>query len=912
MQKANSKHIRTAKNMSSANMAPIIMIIMIIMAGASWNEAVSFNDGAKKAEYISEEAAAEEDAALVLDRFRVLLGLKSFHKLKPGNAGASPSPSPSPAPVERLHVRPHHRRPHLYAVHPAAYKLHKQDERRYEGKRVLVAILVAIGSTVVICAAVLIWASWKYCKHRKKWRKLRYGNTSSGGSIEKTKNVASLNLASKVRQDPGFDPFYVEALATVLDPQACVKGHSSYLTTSSIQKSSTCTLHDMDNFEHESHTLESGVGSFSTAEAEDIISIHEYADSVKYPSKEHIASEVDKKIKPESRLSDDDDDDDDESFYSVCGSESFNVRFSNASFDSLGCISKDISSKVPSTSHDPLSSQVLTTAPTSNSNQRTSDPGQKTLTILNHLNCQNDSKLMRPPPPPPTPPPPPPPPYLTKTLTTPSFPKPIKALKSENSGSFRLSQPAGCHLDHSLKNHEPLRAPAPCPPPATQQNPIPIKGTPPPPPPRFPQFTTQCKYGLPLPKLKPLHWDKVRAAPDRSTVWDKLSCSSFELDEEMIESLFGYNIKTALANDEGKSKTPSPSKHVLDPKRLQNITILSKALNVTAEHVCNALIQGDGLSLQQLEALAKMAPTKEEEDKLSNYKGDANELGSAEKLVKAMLSIPHTFQRIEAMLFKATFDDEVVHLRNSLSMLEEACKELRSSRLFLKLLEAVLKTGNRMNVGTIRGGAKAFKLDALLKLADVKGTDGKTTLLHFVVQEIVRSEGIRMSESIIGKINLTGKNRTVEEKEEDYRRMGLDLVSGLSAELYNVKKTASIDLDVLASSVLNLSDGISKMQKLSRKDLFNNATARNFVQVINMFMSHAEKNLKELRRHEDTVLQSVREITEYFHGDVSRDEVNPLRIFVIVRDFLGMLDQVCRELKSSKTPKSPNPLAPFR
>jgi len=60
----------------------------------------------------------------------------------------------------------------------------------------------------------------------------------------------------------------------------------------------------------------------------------------------------------------------------------------------------------------------------------------------------------------------------------------------------------------------------------------------------------------------------------------------------MIESLFGYNLQSSINNDESKSKTPSPSKHVLDPKRLQNITILSKALNVTAEQVCDALMQG--------------------------------------------------------------------------------------------------------------------------------------------------------------------------------------------------------------------------------------------------------------------------------------------------------------------------------
>lgn len=380
----------------------------------------------------------------------------------------------------------------------------------------------------------------------------------------------------------------------------------------------------------------------------------------------------------------------------------------------------------------------------------------------------------------------------------------------------------------------------------------------------------------------------------------------------MIESLFGYNLKTALKNDDGKSKSPSPSKHVLEPKRLQNITILSKALNATDKKVCEALTQGEGLSSQQLEALVKMALTEEEEAKLSNYKGDINELGSAEKLVKEILMIPDAFQRIEAMLYRATFDDEVVHLRNSFQMLEEACNELRSSRLFLKLLEAVLKTGNRMNVGTIRGGARAFKLDALLKLADVKGTDGKTTLLHFVVQEMIRTEGMRMSDSIMGQIDRQTKSTTLEEKEDNYRRMGLDLVSGLSSELCNVKRTASIDLDVLATSVSNLSDGMSKLQELVNKKMHHAATNGSFVNVMKAFLNHAENNLKELQAEENKVLLSVREITEYYHGDVSKDEANPLRIFVIVRDFLGMLDQVCRELKSLKIPRAPNPLAPFR
>lgn len=202
-----------------------------------------------------------------------------------------------------------------------------------------------------------------------------------------------------------------------------------------------------------------------------------------------------------------------------------------------------------------------------------------------------------------------------------------------------------------------------------------------------------------------------------------------------------------------------------------------------------------------------------------------------------------------------------------------------------------------MNVGTSRGGARAFKLDALLKLSDVKGTDGKTSLLHFVVQEMIRSEGIRVSGSIMGKISQKNKSRTIEERENDYRRMGLDLVSGLSTELHNVKRAATIDLKVLASSTTNLNDGMAKLQQLVLKELCADEGSGNFVGAMKGFLSYVKKTMEEVRKDEEGVMASVREITEYFHGNVSKEETNPLRIFVIVRDFLGMLDNVCKSFK---------------
>lgn len=44
----------------------------------------------------------------------------------------------------------------------------------------------------------------------------------------------------------------------------------------------------------------------------------------------------------------------------------------------------------------------------------------------------------------------------------------------------------------------------------------------------------QNEETTPKPKLKPLHWDKVRASSDREMVWDQLKCSSFKYDHYFL------------------------------------------------------------------------------------------------------------------------------------------------------------------------------------------------------------------------------------------------------------------------------------------------------------------------------------------------------------------------------------------
>lgn len=419
------------------------------------------------------------------------------------------------------------------------------------------------------------------------------------------------------------------------------------------------------------------------------------------------------------------------------------------------------------------------------------------------------------------------------------------------------------------------------------------------------------------------------------------SCANCRFDGDLMEALFG-TVATNRKSPRGDGeKTGPPAKiFILDTRKSQNTAIVLKSLAISRKEIIDGLIDGHGLNADAIEKLTKIGPTEEESSKITAFNGDPTRLADAESFLYHLLkAVPTAFNRFNALHFRSNYDQEVSNIKESLLSLDSACKELRTRGLFLKLLEAVLKAGNRLNAGTARGNAQAFNLTALRKLSDVKSSDGKTTLLQFVVQEVVRAEGKRCVLNKNRSLSRTGSQSSnggsqvfdsnggsqvfdnyvsKDDREREFMMLGLPVIGGLSAEFSNVKKAATLDYDVLVKSTSALSSQVVEIRALVMKC----GREGGFGNEMNAFLDTAELEIRVLEEEQSKVMELVKKTTDYYQAGSSKDRGTPLQLFVIVRDFLGMVDQVCvdvaRDVQKRKaassgagaSPSSSSPSAP--
>ncbi|GJY51906.1 formin-like protein 4 [Tanacetum coccineum] len=507
---------------------------------------------------------------------------------------------------------------------------------------------------------------------------------------------------------------------------------------------------------------------------------------------------------------------------------------------------------------------------------------------------QSNDAVTAPPAPAPPPPPPPPPVVVERKSSAPPPPPPPLPVVVERKSKAPPPPPPPVVVEGKSK------APSPPLPPKTRR--FTLSSQPPPAPVKD---DVPSSYENQV-KLKPLHWDKVNANVDHSMVWHKLQNGSFRVDDDLMESLFGTMTMDKKTPQQVARNLPSPKAQMksgptrvflLDTRKSQNIAIVVKSVAISSSRIIDFLHKGKGLDTDTLEKLNRISLSKEDEKIILEFEGDVTRLADAESFLHHILkAIPSAFTRVNVMLFKSNYRSEVTEVKKSLQTLETACKELKTRGLFVKLLEAILKAGNRMNVGTSRGNAQAFNLNSLLKLSDVRSSDGKTTLLHFVVEEVVRAEGKRCNiNRNHSKSTRTGGLSSVTVTENYYIKLGLPIVGGVSSEFINVKKAAGIDYDVFSKSCSGLSGQLADITKSIKE--FGEDERGGFVREMTAFLEEAEQEIGMLREEEGRIMGLVKLTNEYYQAGASKDVgAKQFQLFRIIKGFLEMVDKACVDI----------------
>lgn len=121
------------------------------------------------------------------------------------------------------------------------------------------------------------------------------------------------------------------------------------------------------------------------------------------------------------------------------------------------------------------------------------------------------------------------------------------------------------------------------------------------------------------------------------------------------------------------------------------------------------------------------------------------------------------------------------------------------------------------------------------------------------------------------------------------------MVSGLGNELENVKKAANIDADSLTRTIVKLGHQLIKTHDFLNSDMKSVGEDSGFHQTLKSFVENAEIDVTYHLEEEKKIMALVKSTRYYFHGKAGENE--GLRVFVIVRDFLIMLDEACKQVK---------------
>lgn len=258
-------------------------------------------------------------------------------------------------------------------------------------------------------------------------------------------------------------------------------------------------------------------------------------------------------------------------------------------------------------------------------------------------------------------------------------------------------------------------------------------------------------------KLKQVHWDMVMLPTTEGTIWDTGSADqpddlSVVNHSAMFPDLIAdFEIaKVGALSRSSAPLTPASEKkapkHILDPKRSQNMTImLSKFRKIPPKAIARAILELDTVAIEQsvLQAMIDQVPTPEEQRAVKKYfeenGEDSTKLDKTENYVLETATVPMMQARLNLMLILLSLDDVVHTVESTTSLIFNATSQLQGSARYKRLMHVILTVGNLLNKGSKKSSAVGFKLSSLPKLMQTKSNSG-VSLIDYVVGHLLKQE----------------------------------------------------------------------------------------------------------------------------------------------------------------------------
>uniref|UniRef100_A0A8C3S591 Formin like 1 n=1 Tax=Chelydra serpentina TaxID=8475 RepID=A0A8C3S591_CHESE len=498
---------------------------------------------------------------------------------------------------------------------------------------------------------------------------------------------------------------------------------------------------------------------------------------------------------------------------------------------------------------------------------------------------------------------PPPPPVAAQTIPPPPPPLPhIEDTSSANLPSQQQAPPSAPPPAPPLPGSDtpPPAPPLPgigIPPPP----PLSVEGGPAPPPPPPPPLgmpageasgpstaatvkikkPIQTKFRMPI-----FNWVALKPTQINGTVFNELNDEKVlqELDMNDFEEQFktkaqGPSLDISTLKVKAVQKAPSKVT-LIESNRAKNLAITLRKGGLSIDSICKAIQTFDlqSLSLDFLELLQRFLPTEYELTLIRKYEKEQRpleELSDEDVFMIKFSQIPRLAERMNIMTFLGNFSDTAQLLMPQLNAIIAASMSIKSSTKLRNILE-VRGLGAPGKAGAAPAGEGWVQRPGLLEM---KSTDRKQTLLHYIVRVIT----------------------------EKYPEL-----TGFHSELHFLEKAGSVSLDSILQDMRALQRGM----ELTRKEFLRQDDS----QVLKDFLKANTEVMERLQTDSKTAQEAYESAVEYFGENPKTSP--PTMFFPIFVRFVRAYKKVEQDIElwrkeeaaakelESNSPSKPEPKSP--